>query len=98
MKEFRGTPGEWRADGDEFYGWCVVSGDVVVADLDLSDQEWDIQAANAHLMAASHDLLEALQAIMKLNQEPVGNGWYEVLIDSMTINDAEAAIRKALGE
>ena len=85
MKEFRGTPGPWKAEGDEFYGWCVASEDVVVADLDFSDQEWDVQAANARLMASSKDLLEALQyALPSLGFEEA--------------DKARAAIRKALGE
>ena len=101
MKEFKGTPGPWVAsityrsigpacrDDDQSYGmifpvaWVEFDGDQAC------------QQANARLIAAAPELLDALQRITPL---------YEALMRDCGIEHKEliaisqAAINKALGE
>ena len=94
MKEFKGTPGPWTGKD---VGICrqddagLQLGFVMTADENRRDE----CAANAHLIAAAPELLEALQLAQKAMAE--GRNvtypeWYGV------INKARAAITKALGE
>lgn len=90
MKEFRGTPGEWEFDR---FGCLMANGYSVHTRgfptlLSGSPESIAIAEANSRLMAASKDLLEALQGIL--------DNWY-VLGDEEHAK-AVAAITKALGE
>lgn len=80
MSEFKGTPGPWEAyDNDQYIrseGRCVAKLDWVVRD--------DLDKANARLIAAAPDLLEALEYLVSL-----GGG--------DALDPARAAIAKALG-
>lgn len=96
MKEFKGYPGPWSMrikDGMAIFDFdhngevphyrfaeCVVS-------LSTDDEQMDYLMANARLIAAAPELLEALQIICFF--EDISSTQREV---------AEAAITKALGE
>lgn len=95
MKEFKGTPGPWVAsktdrgigpvsrDDDQSYGMIIP---VAWVEFDGNDA---YQQANANLIAAAPDLLEALQDIVKV-LDSAG-------CEAATVK-ANAAISKALGE
>ena len=95
MKEFKGTKGEWKFDIDGFDGEGVIVTDGeneinVVCDIWANTKEQRI--ANAHLIVASPDLLEALQEIHKYVDT-----YPELGSDGTHINDlAKQAINKAL--
>lgn len=118
MKEFKGTPGPWRFDeqttlsgGPVFY---IAQDDNAKYTPNYSDVSQTcsgelkhIQRANAQLIAAAPDLLEALQAIQAKMSD------FIKLANEVGINDADgfylaaatgaeeqarAAISKALGE
>lgn len=106
MSEFKGTPGPWvlgdgwidkhvSIDADEHGAIALV----------LSDMEYDYTcspiirtakqielAANAHLIAAAPELLEALRDLLIRTSEINEFG------DDYTFAKAQAAISKALGE
>lgn len=93
MKELRITPGEWSV----FYG---TNGTVVLNE----DDEMIVSAhnaisghseqnANARLIAAAPDLLEALQAMLS---KAYKQNWNDQYPDE--VSKAQAAISKALGE
>lgn len=83
MNEFKGTPGRWIKRGDGI----VAPGDIEVAVVVnfQDDKEMD---ADARLIAAAPELLEALQMIM--------NG--DFYMPKESADAARAAIHKALGE
>ncbi len=86
------TPGPWtvfdaaKEDGiSDFYGIDAPNGDAVV----LYDREGGIESeADARLIAAAPDLLEALQQLVACHDEPTCPG----------LDLARAAISKATGE
>lgn len=96
MKEFKGYPGPWSMrikDGMAIFDFdhngevphyrfaeCVVS-------MSTNDEQMDYLMANAQLIAAAPELLEALQIICFF--EDISSAQREI---------AEAAIAKALGE
>lgn len=94
MNEFKGTPGPWVASktgrgigpvsglDDQSFGMIIE-----VAYVEF-DPEIEIQVANANLIAAAPELLEALQMIM--------NG--DFYMPKESADAARAAIAKALGE
>lgn len=83
MNEFKGTPGPWVVGGNEGNKLSVNADPYFVALVD----EGDSQEANARLIAAAPELLEALQIICFF--EDISSAQREI---------AEAAIAKALGE
>lgn len=86
------TPGPWAIEeGDR--ETHIVGGEAILAycpDWPCAPQE---QEANARLIAAAPQLLEALEALMEFadNGTPIHPG-------ALVVNDARAAIAKALGE
>lgn len=80
MKEFNGTPGSWVVDGD--YDVTTEDGTVVSWSAEGIFEPDEI-IANANLIAAAPDLLEALMDISR------------GCVDMEKVN---AAISKALGE
>ncbi len=78
------TPGPWEVDHDAIY--CAESGDII-AEIDFARDEY---SANARLIAASPDLLEALEEARKrLNGAGMLGG---------PDDPVNAAIAKAKGE
>lgn len=102
MKEFRGTPGvfllkEWReSDQDGSYlngGLHIVSESGHMISSTTIDGDTEEEEANVRLMAASKDLLEALQGMLaQFTKTPSS------LKDTEARIKAHAAIAKALGE
>ncbi|MEG5836692.1 hypothetical protein [Enterobacter bugandensis] len=98
MEEFKGTPGPWVAsktdrsigpvsrDDDQSYGMILP---VAWVEFDGNDA---YQQANANLIAAAPDLLEALQQLL----EGVCSNNDSVL--GYRVAEARTAISKALGE
>ena len=104
MKEFKGTPGPWVAsityrsigpvgrDDDQSYGmifpvaWVEFDGDQAC------------QQANAHLIAAAPELLEALKELISGYEDREQSGMFDMLVHGDLIKKANAAINKALGE
>ena len=91
--EFKGTPGPWFRDNsraigpkstedDQSYGMIIPVGWVEF------DPDIEVQVANANLIAAAPELLEALQMIMT----------GDFYMPKESADAARAAIAKALGE
>lgn len=93
MKEFKGTPGPWTGKD---VGICKQddAGLQLGFIMTFDDKRRAECAANAHLIAAAPELLEALQSIVKEAKNPRGE-LYELL---MVIDSAQTTIAKALGE
>lgn len=91
MKEFRGTPGPWTGKD---VGICRQDRAGLHLGFIMTHDENRVAecAANAHLIAAAPDLLEALQSIIEMQTRG-----YVVLGDKYS-DMARAAISKALGE
>ncbi|MBX9031233.1 hypothetical protein HCH06_17885 [Enterobacter ludwigii] len=99
MKEFKGMRGPWVAsktdrsigpvsrDDDQSYGMILP---VAWVEFDGNDAH---QQANANLIAAAPDLLEALQAMLS---KAYKQNWNDQYPDELS--KAQAAISKALGE
>ena len=96
MKEFKGSAGPWSShDDEESMATSVVMNDfgdiLCVVGTYMTSTEEDY--ANANLIAAAPDLLEALQKMFRAGQKQNWNERYE-----SEMNAARAAISKALGE
>lgn len=96
MSEFKGTPGPWlnagRSAGSHIH---ADKGEVawLLSYMGIPDEEIE---ANASLIAAAPDLLEALTTIIcEMDQ---WTGWNDNGFEDETIPKARAAIAKALGE
>lgn len=90
MSKIKHTPGPWGLDTTLIYAKSDQRSDGMIeydsvgyiAEMgNKTDPEWE---ANAHLITAAPDLLEALEAILRLHNE-------------ITIAKAEIAIAKAKG-
>lgn len=98
MKEFKGMQGPWVAsktdrsigpvsrDDDQSYGMILP---VAWVEFDGNDA---FQKANANLIAAAPELLEALLSIVNMDYQPTDDEHDKVYLK------ARAAISKALGE
>jgi hypothetical protein len=91
--EFKGTKGEWSVEQELGYDCDVIYEGGEICWLGLSDVIDEEKIANAKLIAAAPELLNALQnslsALLSLTGNPK-NEWEEV-------KQAEEAINKALG-
>lgn len=94
MKEFKGTHGPWSFDetfnvyeGDKDGHICTVT-----SWLDESTAD-----ANGFLIAASPDLLEALQQLLEIYDDNSGKVW-TTSSKRRALDNARAAVNKALGE
>lgn len=103
MKQFAGTPGPWEMVEHSWSRTGIYAGGKGIAELDIyddADEETEAtlsaeMIANARLMAASKDLLEALQDLLQVHTGPKLNCETR---DYKAVKNAEAAIAKALGE
>lgn len=92
MKEFKGTPGPWRLRNR------LTSIDVDIPAEGPYDSITDIQDIHdAQLIAASPDLLSALQHLVEVYDDTTGKQW-TTISKKAAIAEARAAIDKALGE
>lgn len=87
MEKFEGTPGRWIKVGDSI----KAPGDIEVAVV-LHFEEEEMMAADANLIAAAPDLLEALQELVFLYEHDEG------CRELTEYKRAKIAISKALGE
>lgn len=89
MKEFKGTPGPWNYCADE-PDWVTDSNDnIAVARVTRYNADAEAQHANAKLIAAAPELLEALIKLVDIVDD---------MVHGPSTDAAHAAINKALGE
>lgn len=96
MENFKGTPGPWVAhDDEESMATSVIMNDfgdiLCVVGTYMTSFEEDY--ANANLIAAAPELLEALQRMVSKSHKQNWNDAYPEELQS-----AQAAINKAMGE
>lgn len=97
MKEFKGTPGPWSYLDDE-PDWVTDSNDnIAVARVTRYNTDAKAQLANAKLIAASPDLLAALQSLVEIYDND-GSCFYTTETKQRALDKAKVAINKALGE
>lgn len=97
MKEFKGTPGPWNYRDDE-PEWVTDSNDnIAVARVTRYNTDANAQHANAKLIAASPDLLSALQKLLEIYDDQSGKVW-TTSSKRRALDNARAAVNKALGE
>lgn len=94
MKEFKGTPGPWFEHRDGFstvYIEARIGGGMIqeVAACGPCDKGSDQQSANAKLIAAAPELLEALIKLVDIVDD---------MVHGPSTDAAHSAINKALGE
>lgn len=93
MKEFKGTHGPWNYCADE-PDWVTDSDDnIAVARVTRYNADAEAQHANAKLIAASPELLDALQ---KMLSKAYKQNWNDAYPEEL--KSAQDAINKALGE
>ncbi len=94
--EFKGTKGEWEAVGD-----AVFVGDNIIASVfDGKSEEHipmdnEMMEANAQLIAAAPELLEALEEFVRLGNKRLEYGHFRET--SAAVEKGQKAINKALG-
>jgi len=100
------TPGPWEAYHDKYYDtWSVEGGGDIVADIWRLAEEThnrhphfeDDCEANARLIAASPDLLEACEALLPIVVDAIMHGMPVTKEVAHARNIAVAAIAKAKG-
>lgn len=94
------TPGPWVADLDAQWGPYVYGDDAIVADYSMWDGHREEARANARLIAAAPDLLEALTDLLGYGC-PACNGdcgGANPPVPSCPTRTAAAAIAKATGD
>ena len=105
------TPGPWQAEQAGMNGkiieWFVrVDGDDIAIASAICDRAGNISEANARLIAAAPDLLEALEQTLQLAidwEDEARGTWQDEALgflhnDDPIIKKARAAIAKAKGE
>lgn len=97
MKEFKGTRGPWNYRDDE-PEWVTDSNDnIAVARVTRYNTDAKAQHANAKLIAASPDLLAALQQLLEIYDDHSGKVW-TTSSKHRALDEARTAVNKALGE
>ena len=92
FKEFKGTKGEWEVSGDMIRSDVEIAGNVICVEPEYYIPESRVNwKANAKLIAAAPNLLQALQELYYLVSELPEEG---SLIEALA--KAKAAIEKAL--
>lgn len=95
------TPGPWQAEEASVRGitqeWFVrVDGDDIAIASDIRDRNGNHSEANARLIAAAPELLEALEDLASLAEAAMREvGEYDIEAE---LADARAAIAKATGD
>jgi hypothetical protein len=88
------TPGPWtyHADSGSSCAALIATGSFVCEFIEPPTE------ANARLIAAAPELLEALKSIICSVGHDDGDGWYTVSLHEDEVQAARAAIAKATGE
>ena len=101
MSQSNHTPGPWTVDWSDD-GPLIYTGDLMIASVSGSTEHIKVRGideqtteANASLIAAAPDLLEALERLLTHGER--GNLYYERGEDAEVVNQARAAIAKAKG-
>ncbi|WYC18348.1 hypothetical protein [Citrobacter phage vB_CfrS_K1M] len=109
MKEFKGTLGPWQALPEEVDKPYIrirgtrIGGRFKIANIltpvyeNVHEREADETRCNAQLIAASPDLLAALQQLVEIYDCTDGRAW-TTSSKRRALDAAHAAIKKALGE
>lgn len=98
------TPGPWSFDHDWRRFPTIFGADkkkVATIEKDgfpAKNVRTAAQEANARLIAAAPELLEALEGICSAFTQPGNDGWFSDPVHSDEVNKARAAIAKATGE
>ncbi|WP_210453505.1 hypothetical protein [Pantoea ananatis] len=103
MSEFKGSIGPWEHYGPSGYqhsmGGYVESGDGKVCDVSGFDVGSDKAKANARLIAAAPELLEALQKLISdYDRYKSATLIEKTELETLPLKAARAAIAKALGQ
>lgn len=103
MSEFKGTKGPWfehREGSSTVYVEAKLRDGVIqeVAACGPTEAGSEAQSANARLIAAAPDLLEALQSLIAGYEGKSNIGMFDMLCHGDEIEKANQAIAKALGE
>lgn len=94
MKKFKGTPGPWINVG----GWADAENNGIICSLSSVDRNpEEVSDANAQLIAASPDLLSALQQLLEIYDDHSGKVW-TTSSKRRALDNARSAVNKALGE
>lgn len=97
MGEFKGTHGPWNYCANE-PDWVTDSNDnIAVARVTRYNADAEAQHANAKLIAASPELLSALQQLLEIYDDQSGKVW-TTSSKRRALDNARAAVNKALGE
>lgn len=91
MKEFKGSPAPWRINAVDYHDYGLI--DAEGEEIMLLKAECEQDDHNASLIAASPDLLKALQEMLN---KAYKQNWNDQYPDE--VSKAQAAISKALGE
>jgi len=97
------TPGPWTLDPDNFVIAELDFGRQIIADPNcgIRIRDWSEEhRANARLIAAAPELLEALEIFVRPDRqlEKTPGGWYIFRLTGADVNQVAAAITKAKGE
>ena len=98
MKEFKGTQGKWEVVvGDDNAPDVISDIGVEVAFTPTYNGDKTEQWHNAKLIAASPDLLAALQQLLEIYDDQSGKVW-TTSSKRRALDNARAVVNKALGE
>ncbi len=93
MSEFKGTRGPWEWDDDDIW-----NGEEMVTALIDGYQSADVHEANAKLIAAAPELLEALRTLIYGHEDKSGQDLFNIVVPGKEIQYAVEVINKALGK
>lgn len=98
MEEFKGTRGKWEVVvGDDNAPDVISDIGVEIAFTPTYNGDKTEQWHNAKLMAASPDLLSALQQLLEIHDDNSGKVW-TTSSKRRALENAREAVNKALGE
>lgn len=97
MEEFKGTHGPWNYCADEPDYVTDSNDNIAVARVTRYNADTEAQHANAKLIAASPELLTAIQQLLEIYDDQSGKVW-TTSSKRRALDDARAAVNKALGE
>lgn len=92
--EFKGSAAPWRINSTDYHDYGLIDADGEEIMLLKADCEKDDH--NASLIGAAPELLEALQRLVEMHDNP--ERLYTVETKNRSMGKARAAISKALGE